>query len=83
METTVKPLRLKLDQQFEIVKELKKRHPDWQFDRCPICGDWGAVFEQYHGAHPMCWENHPTKRKRIVNRNQGQLLPNDSSDETV
>lgn len=78
----MKPPQLKIHEQFEIVKKLKKRHPDWEFNICPICNDWGLVFEQYAGMHPMCWTNHPTLRRRVLAERVDQLGFNEISDET-
>jgi len=62
------------EEQFEVVQRLKKRHPEWQFDICPVCGEWGKLWDGYNGIHPMCYEQHPTKRKKVKNRNQQNLF---------
>jgi hypothetical protein len=62
------------EEQFEIIKRMKKRRPDWQFDICPICNEWCVLLDGYNGMHPVCYAEHKTKRKKIPNRNQGTLI---------
>ena len=73
METTVKRPKETLEEQYEVVKRMKMRHPEWQFDICTLCGDWAMIFPNANGMHLWCNYNTKNKRKNrnIVDENQG------------
>ena len=62
------------EEQLETVKRMKKRDPKLMFDICPLCNTWAVVFQGLNGMHPLCWEKHTTKRKRVVDKNQGTFI---------
>jgi hypothetical protein len=49
----------------EAAQAVRKRHPDWEFDICKLCGKW-CVSDLGLGAfHPNCYVKPAAKKMRL------------------
>jgi hypothetical protein len=62
------------EEQLKTVKRMKKRHPDWIFDICPVCQSWAVVRPYLSGMHTWCHAETRGRRKKTPDKNQGQLI---------
>jgi hypothetical protein len=55
-----------------IAAEMRKRHPDMQFDACRLCGKWCVSNLGLGEFHPTCWDKPAARKMRLADKAKAQ-----------